>query len=73
MSCKLDCGNCKQYKKCKEYGEGYFYVNGTLVAEPYERDSNGRIMDEEYYRNIANYGFPESPVHYNNFNGCLEI
>lgn len=67
FECKMDCEKCKRYKNaykgqgkiCPTVAEGYFFADGTLVAEPYDTDEYGNIMDESWYRNMANYGVPK--------------
>lgn len=38
--------------------DGYVFINGVCVDEPYDKDDEGNIMDESWYRNIQNYGTP---------------
>lgn len=56
--CILDCPNCKHFEQCDTE---YYFVDGTCVAEPQDRDEYGNIMDEAWYRNMENYGVPYVP------------
>ena len=59
--CILDCEKCSKYENCETVNNGYLFLDGTIAAEPMDRDEYGNIMDETWYTNMANYGVPYTP------------
>ena len=59
--CNYCCDECKQFDNCKLVADGYYFLNGAIVAEPYDTDEYGNIMDEQWYINMSNYGMANPP------------